>query len=158
MRTERILCWLATGCAVVLLFAPFTPRTTWLPTRPDAGGGQVTEGVGWQAIAALLGIAALVDLIVSLRARERGPAAAGGAAVATIAFVVTAGGMGRHWIDLMNGVTSVHPQPGEAWALHPAPLVPGFAIVAVAGAGIAFALTIQWLRPAAGMSAHSVTG
>ena len=156
MRTEKVLWWLATGCAALLLFAPFTQRTTWLPTRRNVGGGQITEGVGWQAIAALLGIAALVALIVSLRARQRGPIAAGGAAVATIAFVVTAVGMGRHWIDLMNGVTSVY--PGQGWALHPAPLVPGFALVAAAGTVIAFALTIHWLRPTAGIGANSVAG
>ena len=76
--------------------------------------------------------------------------------MATIAFVVTAVGMGRHWIDLMNGVTSVY--PGAGWVLHPAPLMPGFAIVAAAGAGIAFVLTIHWLRPAVGMGTHSVAG
>jgi hypothetical protein len=143
MRTEKVLWWLATGCAVVLLLAPFTPRTTWLPANAD--GRQITEGVGWQAIAALLGIVALVALIVSLRARQRVLAAAAGAAVATTAFVITAVGMGRHWIDLMNGVTSVY--PGQGWILYPAPLVPGFAIVAAAGTVIAFALTIHWLRP-----------
>lgn len=156
MRTEKVLWWLATGCAVVLLFAPFTPRTRWLPARGNTSAGQITEGVGWQAIAALLGIAALVALTAALRARQRGPAAVGGAAVATIAFVVTAVGMGRHWIDLTNGITSVY--PGQGWALHPAPLVPGFALVAAAGTVIAVALTIHWLRPAAGMSANSVAG
>jgi hypothetical protein len=51
--------------------------------------------------------------------------------------------MGRHWIDLMNGVTSV--DPGEGWVLHPAPVVLPFALIAAAGAGFAAALTI-WRR------------
>ena len=143
MRTERVLWWLATSCAVVLLVAPSTPRTTWLPSSRSSGGGQITEGVGWHAIAALFGAVAFVALVVSLRARQSGPAAVLGAAVATIGFVVTAVGMGRHWIDLMNGVTSV--DPGAGWVLHPAPVVLPFALIAAAGAGFAAALTI-WPR------------
>src|SRR5215218_5976374 len=103
MRTEKVLWWLATSCAVLLLYAPFTPRTIWLPTGRDSdGGGQITEGVGWHAIAVLFGIAALVALVVSFWAPQRSPTRWVGAAVATAAFVVIAVGMGRHWIDLMN--------------------------------------------------------
>lgn len=137
---DKVLWWLAAGCAFLLLSAPFTPRTMWLPARGNTSAGRITEGVGWHAIAVLLGIAALVALVVSLRARERGPAAMVGPAVATIAFVVTAVGMGRHWIDLNNGVTSV--DPGAGWVLRPAPVVLPFALIAVAGAGLSVVLTI----------------
>lgn len=147
MWTERLLWWLAAICASMLLFAPLTPRTTWLPTARSAGGSQITEGVGWLAIAALLGTAALGALVLGLRARRRASAAAAGPAVATVAFVVAAVGMGRHWLDLMNGVTSVRIQPGEPWALHPAPFVPHIAAVAAVGAALALTLTVQWLRP-----------
>ncbi len=149
IRTEKLLWWLATCCAVLLLFAPFTPRTRWLPARRYVSGGQITEGVGWHAIAALLGIAALVALVVSLRARQRGPAAVVGPAVATIAFVVIAVGMGRHWMDLNNGVTSV--DPGAGWVLHPAPVVLPFALIAAAAAGFAVALAMRrWWRRVSG--------
>ncbi|MGH2617826.1 MAG: hypothetical protein ACRDJC_21565, partial [Thermomicrobiales bacterium] len=155
MRTENTLWWLAIGCAVLLLIAPFTPRTTWLPTARSAGGSQITEGVGWLAIAALLGIAALVALVLDLRARRGVPAAAAGAAAATVAFAVTAVGMGRHWLDLMNGITSVRMHPGEPWALHPAPLAPHFAVVAAVGAALALALTIRRLQPVLGKGVGS---
>lgn len=158
MRTERILWWLAAGCAVLLLLAPFTPRTTWLPTARSAGASRVTEGVGWLAIAALLGATALMALILALQTRRRDPAPAAGAGVAAVAFVVTAVGMGRHWIDLKHGVTSVRMQPGEPWALHPAPFVPHFAIVAAVGAVLALALSIRWLRPASGTGAERAAG
>ena len=143
---DKVLCWLVTGCAFLLLFAPFTPRTIWLPTGRSSGGGQITEGVGWHAIAALLGAAALVALVVSRRARQRGPARWVGVAAATIGFVVIAVGMWRHWIDLMNGVTSV--DPGAGWVLHPAPVVLPFALIAGAGAGFSVILTIrlEWRR------------
>jgi len=146
MRTKNVLWWLATSCAVLLLYAPFTPRTMWLPTGRSSGGGEITEGVGWHAITALLGAAALIALVLSLRARQRGSAAVVGAAVATIAFVVTAVGMWRHWIDLMNGVTSV--DPGAGWVLHPAPVVLPFALFAAAGVGFAVLLAMQrgWWR------------
>lgn len=74
MRTERVLWWLASRCGVLLLFTPFTPRTIWLPTGRSSGTGQITEGVSWHAITAMLGSAALVALVASLRARQRGPA------------------------------------------------------------------------------------
>jgi hypothetical protein len=139
--TDKIHWWLSTACAFLLLFAPFTPRTIWLPTGRSSGGGQITEGVGWHAIAALFGVAALVVLVLSLRDRQRGPSQWVGVAVATIAFIVVAIGMWRHWTDLMNGVTSV--DPGAAWVLHPAPVVLPFALVAAVGAGFAGALTIR---------------
>jgi hypothetical protein len=107
MRTEKLLWWLAASCAVLLLFAPFTPRTIWLPTGRSPGGGQITEGVGWQAISALFEGVALVALVLSFRARQRGPARRVGAAVATIAFVIIAVGMWRHWIDLIALIAGV---------------------------------------------------
>jgi hypothetical protein len=69
-----------------------------------------------------------------------GPAEWGGAAVATAAFFVAVS-MYCHWIDLINGVTSVN--PGEAWVLHPAPVVLPCALIAAAGAGFAGALAIR---------------
>ena len=153
MRTEKVLWWLAVGCAVLLLLAPFTPRTTWLPTARSAGASRGTEGVGWLAIAALLGTLVLVALVVAIRARQRIPAATAGAGVAAVTFVVTAVGLGRHWIDLRHGVTSVRMQPGEQWALHPAPFVPHFSVVAAAGAVVALALLVRWVRPTTGTGA-----
>jgi hypothetical protein len=114
-----------------------------VPSSRRSGAGQITEGVGRHAIAALFGAVAFVALVVSLRARQSGPAAVVGAAVGTIAFVVIAVGMRCHWIELMNGVTSV--DPGAGWVLHPAPVVLPFALIAAAGAGFAAALTI-WPR------------
>lgn len=46
VKTGNVLWAVAVICAVVLLFAPMTPRTIWLPAARSAGAGQVTEGVG----------------------------------------------------------------------------------------------------------------
>jgi hypothetical protein len=146
MRSDKVLWRLAMGCAALLVVAPFTPRTTWLPASRGAGLSLITEGVGWQAIAALVGIAALAVLVSGVRAHRR-ESAGTGAAVATFGFVVIAVGMTRYWIDLTNGVTSVNAGPN--FELHPAPLIPVFAGVAAAGSVCAFALTLLWLRPAA---------
>ncbi len=145
MRTEKVLWWLTMGCATLLVVAPFTPRTTWLPTS-RTGLSLITEGVGWQAIAALVGIAAIGVLVAGVSARRRNSAVTG-TALATFGFAVIAVGMTRHWIDLTNGVTSV--SPGANWELHPAPFIPVFACLAAVGAVCAFTLTIRWLRPVA---------
>jgi hypothetical protein len=146
VRAEKVLWWMTIGCAALLVLAPFTPRTTWLPTSRGAGLSLITEGVGWQAIAAMIGIAKIGVLVAGVSARRR-ESAGTGAAIATFGFVVIAVGMTRHWIDLTNGVTSVNAGPN--FELHPAPFVPVFAGVAAVGAVCAFALTILWLRPAA---------
>ena len=143
MRTARVLWWLTIGCAALLVIAPFTPRTTWLAKNRAAGLSSITEGVGWQAIAALIGIAVTGVLIAGVSARQR-ESAVTAAALATFGFVVTAVGMTRHWIDLMNGVTSV--SAGPNFELHPAPFIPVFAGLAAVGAVCAFTLTILSLR------------
>ena len=145
MRTEKVLWWLTMGCAALLMVAPFTPRTTWLPTS-RTGLSLITEGVGWQAIAAIVGIAAAVALVAGVSARRRSTAVAG-SALAMFGFIVIAVGMARHWIDLTNGVTSVN--PGSSWEFHPAPFIPVLAGLAAVGAVCALTLTIRWLRPAA---------
>lgn len=61
--------------------------------------------------------------------------------MATIAFVVIAVGMGSHWIDLMNDVTSV--DPGAGWVLYPAPVVLPFALLAATGAGFSLLPTMR---------------
>lgn len=154
MRTDKILWWLTMGWAALLVVAPFTPRTTWLPRNRAAGLSLITEGVGWQAIAALVGIAVMGVLVAGVFARRRASAVAE-AALATFGFVVVAAGMTRHWIDLTNGVTSV--DPGSNFELHPAPFIPLFAGLAVGGAVCAFVLTILWLRAAA-MGTDFATG
>lgn len=93
---------------------------------------------------------ALGALIFGVRAKQ-----GSSAAVASAAFAVTAIGMGRHWTDLRHGMTSVRMHPGDSWALHPAPFVPHFAIVAAAGAIVALALAIWWLLHAAGAGADA---
>jgi hypothetical protein len=145
MRAEKVLWWLTMGCAVLLVLAPLTPRTTWLP-RSRTGLSLITEGVGWQAIAALVGIAAIGALVAGVRAHRR-ESAVTGAAIATFGFGLITVGMTRHRIDLTNGVTSVN--PGSNWELHPAPFIPLFAGLAATGAVCAFALTLLWLQPAA---------
>lgn len=156
MRATRLLWWLAAACASLLLIAPLTPRSMWLPTGRNTGGlSRITEGVGWLAITALLGGVALVALILSFRTQRPAPVAASGAAVATVAFVVTAVGMGRHWFDLTHGTTSVLIHPGEPWTLHPAPFVPHFAVVATVGALLTLALTFRRIWPVTGVAAES---
>lgn len=155
MRTARVLWRFTVVCAALLIVAPFTPRTTWQATSRGAGGSLIIEGVGWQAIAALIGVGALVVLVAGFSAGRRESAVAG-AAIATFGFVVIAVGMTRHWIDLMNGVTSVNPGAGwgsypvPGWELHPAPFIPVFAALAAAGAVLACALTIYSLGSAGG--------
>lgn len=154
MRTASVLWWLTMACAALLIIAPFTPRTTWLASSRAAGLSSITEGVGWQAIAAIVGIAAIGALVAGVSARQR-ESAVTGAALATLGFVVIAVGMTRHWIDLKNGVTSVNAGPN--FDLHPAPFIPVFAGLAAAGAVCAFALTIHSLKSSA-MSVDVVAG
>lgn len=146
MAIHTILWGLAMACAAMLVYAPFTPRTTWVTTSRPAYGPRIIEGVGWQGVAAVVGIVVMISLVTALFARRR-TSAVFGAALATVGFVIIAVGMTRHWIDLMNGVTSIN--PGTGWELHPAPRILLFAGIAAVGTVCALALTIHALRPAA---------
>lgn len=146
MTIRTILWGLAMACAAMLVYAPFTPRTTWIATSRPVYGPRITEGVGWQGVAAVVGLLIMIALVATLFARQR-PSAVFGAALVTVGFVFISGGMFRHAIDLTNGVTSIN--PGAGWELHPAPRILLFAGIAAAGAICGAALALQALLPAA---------
>jgi hypothetical protein len=82
MRAERVLCTSAVVCTVVLLAAPFTPRTTW----SQASAASIRPSAAWDWAAALLAIVTIAGLFVGLKARPRVPAAVFGAAIAAVAI------------------------------------------------------------------------
>lgn len=145
-RVEHATWKLAIWCAVLLVFAWVSPPTTWVaPAGNPANAARMTEGFGWLWVATALGFVALVSLIVGRTMRRRVLAAELSLAAAVFAFGITAIGLARHWVDLMNGRTSI--QSGPGWELQPAPFVPIFALIAAFGLGCALVLTISWLRP-----------
>jgi hypothetical protein len=145
-RVEHTTWQLAIWSAVFLLFASVSPPTTWVaPTGNPANAARMTEGFGWLWIATALGCVALVSLIVGRTMRRHVLVAALSLTVAIVAFGITAIGLARHWVDLLNGRTSIPSGPG--WELQPAPFVPLFALIAAFGLGCALVLTISWLQP-----------
>ncbi|MCC7021301.1 MAG: hypothetical protein IT338_00655 [Thermomicrobiales bacterium] len=138
MKTERILRRFAIACAVVLLFAAATPRTSWI--APSGSG--MTHSAGWDWIATLSGVLALAGLGVGAAARPRIALAVFGASIAAGAFGLAMFAAASHWAALMTGAMTL---PG--WILYPAPLVPAFAVVAAAGMVCTLILLGVWLQP-----------
>jgi putative copper export protein len=140
---ERVLWRLAIGCAALLLFAPMTPRTSWtyLPQSESGPGGGMTHSAGWDWIAPLLGIVALVSLIVGRRRRPDVAGAVFSATIASISFAGAAAAALGHWLDLMSGSLR------EArWVIYPAPAVGYFAAIAIVGMVAALVLLGSWLH------------
>ena len=143
MMVERMLWRIALGCAALLLLAPATPRTSWvaLPRSESGPGGGMTHSAGWDWIAPVLGIVAVVSLIAGSRLRPGVAGAVLGAVVAAISFAVAAAAALGHWLDLMSGSLD------EArWVISPAPAVAYFAAIAFAGMVATLVLLGSWLH------------
>jgi hypothetical protein len=136
-------------CAILLLFAAFSPPTIWIASdvNPESAP-QMTEGFSWLWIASALGLVALVALISGEVMRHRLLLARLSFAAAIIAFGIAAAGLTHYWIDLMSGHASV--LPGPKWELRPAPFAPVFAVLAALGAGSALLFIMQGIPTAAG--------
>jgi hypothetical protein len=145
MRTEKVLWSFAIVCAVLLLFAPFTPRTTWVYDGPQPVGNPSTirDAAGWDMVAPLSGIIAIAGLVVGVLARPRVIVPVLSTAIATIAFAMTAVAAGRYWLELGRGAGAM-----ADFSMHSAPAPPYFAIVATVATGFALVLTVSWLEPA----------
>ncbi len=138
---QRLIWRIAVGCAA-LLCAPLTPRTSWtFPAESEVrGGGGMTDSAGWEEIALLLGIVALVSLIVGLRRRSGIAVAVASAMVASISLAVAAAAALGHWLDLMSGSL------GARWVVNPAPAVAYFAAIAIVGMVASLVLVGSWLH------------
>ena len=137
MNTGKILWRLAMACAILLLFAPTTPRTSWVYP-----GGMATHSASWDLVAPLSGIVAIGALIFSMRSRPRMFPAVFGLALAALAFGVSAAASAGHWRSLVTGELDV----GGMYAIYPAPLVLPFAIIAAVGFLSLLALHAKQLR------------
>ena len=144
MRTEKVLWQFAVVCAVLLLFAPLAPRTTWSAddAAPRGNPSSIRDAAGWDMVAPLAGIVAIVGLVTGFLTRPRVVVPVIGAAVATIAFAVTARAAGEYWLDLLRGAPFM-----PDFTTYPAPGPPFFAVIATAATGFALVLTISWLKP-----------
>src|SRR5215211_1629987 len=134
---ERVLWRIAIGCALLLLCAPMTPRTSWA----GEGGAGMIHSAGWDWIAPLLGIVALVSLVVGRRRRPSVAGAIFSALIASITFAVASAAALGHWLDLMSGSLAV-----ARWVIYPAPAVGYFAAIAIVGPVAALVLLGSWLH------------
>jgi len=143
MNAERALWRVAIACAVLLLFAPMTPRTSWTALgggEMRSAGGGATHSAGWDWIAPLAGIAAAIGLFVGRGQRPRVAGTVAGAAIASLSLGIAAA-LG-HWLDLMSGSLDM-----MGWTTSPAPAVAYFAAIAAAGMAASLILLGCWLRP-----------
>lgn len=145
MKIERVLWIFAIICAALLLFAPFTPRTTWLFDGPQPRGNPsaIRDSAGWDMVAPLSGIVAITSLVAGVLSRRHTVIPSFCAAVATIAFAVTALAAGQYWHELSRGAAAM-----AQFVMEPAPGPPYFAIIAAVATGVALLLTVIWLTPA----------
>ncbi len=142
---ERVLWRIAVGCAALLLCAPMTPRTSWtfLAQSESGPGGGMTHSAGWDWIAPLLGIVALVSLIVGRRRRLGVVASVLSTMVASISLAVAGVAALGHWLDLRSGSLSV-----AGSVIHPAPALAYSAAIAIVGMVAALVLLCSWLQQA----------
>ena len=135
-RTE-ILCWrIAMACAILLLFAPTTPRTSW---SHEYGGMTHSAGSDW--VAGLSGMAAIVALAIGGRSPLRALSSATGAGVAALALAISAAASAGHWYDLRTGALDLDWES----TTYPAPMVLPFAVIAAIGALSSLALLAKQL-------------
>ena len=141
---ERVLWRIAVGCAALLLCAPMTPRTSWtyLPQSESGPGGGTTHSAGWDWIAPLLGIVAVISLIVGRRQRPGVAGAVFSATIASIGLAVAGAAALGHWLDLRSEWLSI-----ARSVIHPAPAVAYFAAIAIVGLVAALVLLGSWLHP-----------
>ena len=147
MRMERVLRVFALVCAVLLFFAPVSGRTTWISAEPrETGGtGSIRHSAGWDWVAPLCGVVAIVGLAVGAVARPRVAGPVLGAAVATVALAGAAAAAWGHWRDAASGALDL-----RGFTTHPAPAAPAFALIAALGALCALVLALGWLKPGDG--------
>ena len=101
----------------------------------------MTHSAGWDWIAPLLGVVALVSLIVGRRQRPGVAGAVFSAAIASISLAGAGAAAVGHWLDLMSGSLR------EArWVIYPAPAVAYFAAIAMVGLVAALVLLGNWLH------------
>jgi len=145
MKTEKVLWSFTIACAILLLLAPFTPRTTWIydGPRPSDNPSSIRDSAGWDMAAPLSGVVAIAGLVVGVLSRRRIVIPSFCAATATIAFAVTALAAGQYWLELSRGAGTM-----AQFVMEPAPGPPYFAIIATVATGFALVLTVSWLEPA----------
>jgi hypothetical protein len=88
----------------------------------------MTHSAGWDWIAPLLGIVAMVSLIVGRRQRPGFAGAVVSAMVASISLGLAGAAALGHWLDLRAGSLAV-----ARSVMHPAPAVGYFAAIAIIG-------------------------
>ena len=147
MGIEHTLRRLAIACALLLLLAPLTPRTSWVggDGHETRGTSSMRHSAGWDWVMPVCGIAAILGLATGRRARPGGAFRVVGVAVALIAFTGAAVAAGGHWRDAAGGALDM-----RGFMTRPAPGALPFALVALLGAGCALALAVGWLRSAGG--------
>lgn len=143
-HVENAALQLALIGAVLLLFAPLTPRTTWTYDGPKPRGNPATirDSAGWEWVAPLAGIVAIVALALAVVSRHRIVVPSFGAAVAAVAFAVAALAAGDSWLALSRGAAA-----RAEFAAHPAPGPPYFTVIAITASALAVLLTVSWLVP-----------
>ncbi len=145
MKADLVLWRVAIACGVLLLFAAMTPRTSWTALgggEMGSAGGGATHSAGWDWIAPIAGIVAVVGLFAGRGQRPRVAGAVTGAAIASLSLGIAAAAALGHWLDLMSGSLDE-----MGWTTSPAPAVAYFAAIAAAGMAASLILLGCWLRP-----------
>lgn len=137
-ETERLLWWIGLICAVGLLFAFLTTRTSWIGER----GQGMRHSAGWDWVAMFAGMVTLTSLCVGASARDRRVLPGICAAVAAIAFGASGAAALGHWISLRYGELEM-----AGWTLYPAPDVLRFAVIGFVGMVATLVLLGRWLHP-----------
>jgi hypothetical protein len=135
----------AVVCALALLLGPWGGRTEWV--RPN--GSSIRDAAGYDWIALLAGLAALLALVVGRLYRPAVVGAVASSIMALVAFAASAYVSASYALAIEQGnllIGGAFVAPAR-YAVFPAAGPPLFTGIAAVGAIAALATTVLWFRP-----------
>lgn len=146
MRLELALHRIVICCAVMLLFAPLSGRTTWVK-----GNVTAIDAAGYNIAAVISGIVALSAIAIAMRMRQNVVVSALALSMATVAFFFTLLAAGVDvWARMQGQVWSYAggsmSRPQRGWTVYPTLGPPIFVVVAPIGILSTISLAIVRLR------------
>ena len=145
IQVDKLVWLVALCCAVLLLFAPLSPRDTWVNVGADVRGeaASVSTGRAWAFVVGLAGIVAICSLAIGALTRQKLFLPLLCSAVTAVAFGMAALSCWYEFSDRRKWSASLpdYMLSATGWA-------DTFVVIAFVGIVGSIGLTIRWLKPA----------
>lgn len=145
IQFEKLVWLMALGCAVLLLFAPLSPRATWVHAGGDLRGdaGSISTGRAWAFVVFAMAIVAICSLAIGAVNRQKRIIPSLCSALAAVAYGIAALSCGAE-ISHRAAWTAGFPE----YALSSTGWADAYVVIAFVGVAGSIGLTIQWLKSA----------